>query len=151
MNFAEWFEYRDGKLYWAKKPAKNIAAGAEAGHRIVERSGYKTVRLLGKAYKLHRIVWVLHHGEIPEGMQIDHINGDAADSRIENLRLATASQNQENRRCRGTYFCNTHKKWFAKIQVRKTTRRTIGAFATEAEAHAAYLAAKRELHEFCTI
>ena len=45
--------------------------------------------------KLHRYLL-----DAPEGMQVDHINGDPLDNRRENLRLATASQNQANRRKR---------------------------------------------------
>ena len=45
----------------------------------------------------HRIVWEMHHGPIPKGMVIDHINMKPWDNRLENLRLATKSQNGMNR------------------------------------------------------
>lgn len=45
----------------------------------------------------HRFVWETNHGVIPIGMEIDHINGDRQDNRIENLRLVTRQQNNFNR------------------------------------------------------
>jgi hypothetical protein len=45
----------------------------------------------------HRMVWEYYNGEIPEGMQIDHINDDRADNRLENLRLSTNKSNIRRR------------------------------------------------------
>jgi len=36
---------------------------------------------------LHRRIWIEHHGPIPPGYEVHHVNGDWADSRIENLEL----------------------------------------------------------------
>lgn len=41
----------------------------------------------------HRMIWEAVHGEIPDGLQINHINGDKTDNRIANLELVTASEN----------------------------------------------------------
>ena len=45
----------------------------------------------------HRLMWIHHNGTIPYGMEIDHINRDKGDNRIENLRCVTVSQNRKNR------------------------------------------------------
>jgi hypothetical protein len=50
---------------------------------------------MNKIWKVHRLIFVLHHGYLPK--EIDHINGDRADNRIENLRAVTRSENQCNR------------------------------------------------------
>src|SRR5699024_11445694 len=42
-------------------------------------------------------IWEMHHGKIPEGMEIDHINGIRDDNRIDNLRLVTSRTNDTNR------------------------------------------------------
>src|SRR5690606_354932 len=47
----------------------------------------------------HRIVWALYHGkDIPSGMDIDHINGDGRDNRIENLRVVPRVLNLRNQK-----------------------------------------------------
>ena len=87
MDFAEHFDYKDGKLFWK--------SGKEAG--TAHSKGYRRVTLRGKSYLVHRVIYVLLTGEDLEGWQIDHINGDRADNRIENLRKVTSAQNGQNR------------------------------------------------------
>ena len=41
----------------------------------------------------HRIVWEQHNGPIPDGMTIDHINGNKKDNRIENLQMLSRKDN----------------------------------------------------------
>lgn len=65
---------------------------------FLDANGYHTIRMKSKKYKkLHQIVWVLHNGDIPADLTIDHINRVRTDNRIENLRLATASLQCRNR------------------------------------------------------
>jgi hypothetical protein len=37
----------------------------------------------------HVLIWEAHHGPVPEGMELHHINGNKLDNRIENLQLVT--------------------------------------------------------------
>ena len=46
-----------------------------------------------KTCKIHRLVWEAFNGQIPEGLQVNHINEIKADNRLENLNLMTAKEN----------------------------------------------------------
>lgn len=48
---------------------------------------------IAKSTNAHRIIWEAFNGEIPEDMQIDHINGIRDDNRLQNLRICSAHQN----------------------------------------------------------
>lgn len=106
----------------------------------------------------HRIAWIMVNGPIPEGLQIDHINGISCDNRIENLRCVTGSVNMQNmRKSRKSstsgvlgVFHRPSGRWGAKIQLYGKPI-AIGTFDTKEEAYQAYVAKKREIHEGCTI
>lgn len=89
----EELEYRDGKLWWRKaKQGRQLSVPAGS----LNSEGYRRVNLNGKDYQVHRLVWLYHYGEFPEG-QLDHIDRNAANNRIDNLRLATNRQNNLNK------------------------------------------------------
>lgn len=106
--------------------------------------GRLQMRLGRKLYYVHRLVWLYHHDAWPFG-QIDHINGDRTDNRIENLRDVTALVNMQNTSGRGVTFDKRAKRYYAQISV-AGRRKHVGSFGTFDEARAAYLAAKAELH-----
>jgi hypothetical protein len=106
---------------------------------------YSQVRWNGKLFLYHRLVYVLStFHDIPENMQIDHIDGDPTNNRIENLRVVTNRENQQNRKKHrdgslvGCYWDKNAQKWSAKIYF-KGQRKHLGLFSTEQEAHEAYL------------
>lgn len=88
-------------------------------------TGYVSVRIDGKTYLAHRVIWLLVHGQLPphREVEIDHINGIRYDNRISNLRLVTRKQNLRNsgksaRNKSGVVGVSWHKKtksWRAKI------------------------------------
>lgn len=95
MKFCnDYFAYSDGELYWVKSPAASVKTGSMAGF-VVSR-GRKQVSIKGRHYYVHKIIYWLHHGYT--SFDIDHINGDPSDNRIDNLRKATHSQNMLNRK-----------------------------------------------------
>jgi hypothetical protein len=93
----ELFSYDDktGQLFWKSHPSLGRLVGREACRPSLK--GYFFISFKGKVLLAHRIVWMVAYGEIPNGM-IDHANGDGRDNRLENLRLATRSQNAFNSR-----------------------------------------------------
>jgi HNH endonuclease/AP2 domain len=72
-----------------RAPKKIIAGCSDA-------NGYCVIRINGKQYKAHRLVWLYVYGELPE-REIDHINGNPSCNILSNLRLTTRLENGKNR------------------------------------------------------
>jgi hypothetical protein len=89
----ELFKYDDGVLYH-RHNNQPIKIYITKGHR------YARMKLDSGEYKLHRIIFLYHHGYLPD--IIDHINGDRYDNHIENLREANTYQNRQNSRIYST-------------------------------------------------
>lgn len=147
----------DGTLRWRVSRGR-VAAGDIAGW--VDRNGYRKVRLYGRGVFAHHIVWAMQHGEWPVG-DIDHKDGDKANNRPDNLRLATRAMNMQNRRSVNRNNTtgklgvtkNTWSKrnpYTAQITVGGKVQ-YLGCYPTVESAHRAYLEAKRELHEGNTL
>lgn len=144
------FEYQDGKLIWKKEPPKKRQfTGTVAGWQ--NNRGYYGVRLSGRRYLISRLVWEYHHGPIPDGHVIDHIDHDRKNNRIENLRAVPFVENMRNqtRRCNntsgrvGVRFHTGLKKWTAEIGVNGENK-YIGIYTRKEDAIDARLAAERQ-------
>lgn len=116
-------EYRDGNLYWRISNRGHIKAGDLAGTTKRDGKHYFTVTISQKKYSVHRIVWIMINGDIPDGMEIDHINRDRYDNRIENLRLVTKSQNSLNKT---TTIRKRYNKFVARVKGYTKSFYTIG-------------------------
>jgi len=99
--YNNYFEYRNGELFWKVKPSKKIQIGEKVGTlkrgTTVNENPYYVLHLNKKQLYLHRVIWEMHNGAIPENMQIDHIFHNTLDNRIENLRLVALQENYKNR------------------------------------------------------
>lgn len=143
----ELFTYNpaDGLLRWrhgAERPAGSVDGG------------YVRVTIDGRRHAAHRIVWALATGHYPASM-IDHANGDGTDNRLANLRPATPRQNMQNRRSPrgarspllGAHWDSERCCWISRIRDGGRTHH-LGRFASDCEAHEAYLAAKARIHDY---
>lgn len=119
-------------------------AGQVAGY--TRPDGYQRVCVDGKFYLGHRLIWLYHYGALPEqGQVIDHIDGNTANSRIDNLRAVAHRVNLTNtKKHRAGHLPGVYQipsgKWRANCQG-TGKRRHIGYFTTAEEAHKAYLEA----------
>lgn len=147
------FVYRDGVLYWR---TARVAArvGTRAG--TLHTSGRRYVTYNGRRVLEHRLVWVWCTGAAPP-VEIDHINGDPGDNRIENLRPADRFLNTQNlRRAKhqnqtGVLGVTPSGRGFMAQITAHGVYHYLGTHDTPDEAHQAYLDAKRRLHEGNTL
>jgi len=144
----EYFDYhKDGKLIWKKSTGRTAKIGNEAGY--LNDNGYIRILFQGKKYAAHRLIWVWHKGDIPIDKQIDHMDRNRSNNKIENLQEATHAQNLTNRSLskrnksgfNGVYFDKQAGKYKAQI-MHLGKRKYLGFYDTKEEA-----ASRREEEE----
>lgn len=133
------YEHATGKLFWRHRPVEMFRDGkfyaervaAAWNSRFAEKEaftarvdGYPCGRFSGSTYRAHRVIWAMCKGSDPT-LDIDHVNGDRADNRIENLRDVSNHENTRNRKRRldntsgvvGVIWRTKTQTWQAKIGV----------------------------------
>jgi hypothetical protein len=108
---------------------------------------YAQVTIDGEQIQRGRLAWFYTKGAWPERW-LDHINGDASDDRIANLREATPLQNKGNTKkpvtntsgFKGVSYCKIKKKWRAMIKIEYRSK-PLGYFESPEDAHQAYMKA----------
>ena len=151
------FDYQQetGQFIWKVSTCKT-QTGSVAGY--INSNGYMVVGLLGQKYRLHRLAWLLTHGQWPVGT-IDHINCNRSDNRLCNLRNINQSINVQNQRTPtaantsgflGVYWSAKRNGFMAAVKLHKKGKRR-GPFKTAERAYLAYVDLKRMHHEGCTL
>jgi len=129
-----------GRLTYRISTSYKTPVGKDAGYIWSHgNKRYWHVKVEGKSYKVHRIVWLLVYGELPDN-QIDHINGNTLDNRIENLRAVDNITNSMNRSIQSNNSSGYHGinqlpsgNWRVRINVNRK-RINVGTFESFDEA-----------------
>jgi len=139
---------KTGRMFW-KVSRGGVVAGSEAG--TLHSQGRVVIRIDGRMYKRSRLAWLHMLGEHAPHF-VDHKNGIRDDDRWQNLRPASPAENSRNvRRVNRhgapgvSYRPGRKNPWRAQIQ-REGKPKSLGSYATKAEASAAYEAAAVKLH-----
>lgn len=142
-------DIESGICRWKNKQKhSNVVIGSIAGYL---NRGYRQIEFNDKAYKVHRIVFYVANGYLPQ--IVDHIHGIENGNGISNLQEATNQQNVFKKKLhsnnksgyRGVCWDKSHNKWLAQIQINGKFVK-LGRFATPEEASIAY--EKRASEEF---
>ena len=112
------------------------------------RDGYYRFQLGGTAWKVHRVIWCLEHGDVDPDVILDHIDRDKTNNTLENLRETDSSGNRRNRAIgKGRYARKQKGRWASYFTMPITRKYThVGTFDTEQEAHIAAVARRLELY-----
>lgn len=154
------YDYITGLLVWLERGPEWFSGGAHGGAKASAlmwnkkfsgkpalttkgRLGYLSGSLFNQKLYAHRAAWLIANGDIPEGMVVDHINGDPSDNRLSNLRVVARKLNQRNLGLKRPYLEGVSKhgaKWRVVLAYQR-----IGSFDTKQEALEASRSARREM------
>jgi hypothetical protein len=140
------YEKRTGQFTWLTGTHKGRKAGT------LTTLGYIRIVLQGHAYQAHRLAWALVKGSLP-ATDVDHVNGNRADNRWENLRVVSRRENAQNRtrpnknNVSGFLGVSAHRngRWLAQMCDRTGAKVYLGLYHTPQAAHRAYTKAKEEV------
>lgn len=147
------FKYdKRGFLIYRKQPLQSKTKAGKPAQTLSSTQPRYFVRVNKKLHAVHRLIYLWHYGVLPP--QIDHINGNSKDNRIENLRPANDFQNQANKAktkrntsgFKGVEFCRTTGRWRARIMANRK-KVCLGRFDTPIDAALAYDKAAMKLHK----
>lgn len=143
------FNYKDGVLYWKVARSNRLKIGQKAGATATDKR--ERICINGKLLLTHRIIFAMHHDNWPK--YVDHIDGNHANNKIENLRATTVAQNQWNSKLKhtntsgikGVSYDSKRNKWVAEIIANKK-KMFLGRFNTIAEAEKTVKIARQQVH-----
>jgi len=151
------FEYRDENLYWKERPSNRVDMSKPAGS-IDSSRGYRKIMIKGKYYKAHRLIYQMFNEQwditdTSKYNEIDHADNNPLNNSIDNLRVATSSQNKANSGeyknntsgTTGVYWHKQHKKWYVRVKLNNEPHYS-GYFVNKEDAIAKATEMRNELH-----
>lgn len=144
------YDPETGTFARLKSLTRTDLVGPIKGYSDSSNLGRVTIYVDGRNRYAHQLAWLYMTGEWPS--LVDHKDGDAANNRWSNLRLATKSQNGMNAKLsrrnksglKGVHWHKQSRKWLASIRLEGRTQ-SIGLFPTKEDAHKAYCEKAKEL------
>jgi len=150
------FEYRDNDLYWKVRPSNCVDMSKPAG--CIEGEGYRVIKIKGKVYKAHRLIYHMFNEkwditDTSQNNSIDHRDNDPSNNNIDNLRVATSSQNRANSgnlknnisNAKNVYWNKERGNW--RVRVRLNYKNHCGgSFVNKEDAIAKAIQMRDELH-----
>lgn len=142
------FHYDEfGQLTWLSGQRTGKVAGT-----LRKKDQRIQVNIKGSFYELQRLIWIWNKGDIPNGFIIDHIDQNPLNNKVDNLRIASTSQNNMNRRANknstssyiGVSFRTAGSKWYAQIKYKGKVY-ALGLHVSEVEAAKARDVKSKEL------
>jgi len=135
------YDQKLGTFTWLNGKCSGKIAGR------IETYGYVVIYLKGRLYRAHRLAFLYMTGNWPD-YEVDHIDGNRSNNSWSNLRQATRSKNNMNKKWNGKNLKGAHwdyrtKKWCATLKINKKSI-WLGRHDTEKEAHNAYIKAAYE-------
>ena len=150
------FKYEDDKLYRLNKQTNKWSC---CSNLKGNKDGYINIGINKKKYRLHRVIYKYFNEDFDltysHNNQIDHIDINPSNNKIENLRVVNNSQNSINKNKRkncsskykGVSWYKKTNKWQAQISIDGKNKH-LGLFANEEDAYLAYKKAYDEIMNF---
>lgn len=143
------YDAEKGVFTWKVTRCTRAQVGMRAGSNT---KGYWRLCLDGTVYMAHRVAWFYCYGEMPD-LEVDHINGDPSDNRIENLRVSSTSQNIMNSKLnsrntsgiKGVSWFKPQRKWSGYVTLNYKQHHA-GYFTTKEDAGHAVKLLREKLH-----
>ena len=157
------FEYKDGDIYWKprsrgqfKTPQGYGAFKAQCEGKIArvgKRSGYWIVKINGEHFSVHRIIYIMHFGDLKADVEVDHIDNCKTNNIISNLRHTKREGNTCNTvlcvrntsGIKGVSFDAARGKWCA--QIKKGTTKISKRFENIKDAESFVKESRELLHK----
>jgi len=144
------FSYIDGVLIRKVCRSDHKKIGNFVGS--LDKHGYLQVTIDKKSYRVHRLIYLMHFGQLPEFL--DHIDNNKLNNKIDNLRPATKIQNAHNQTLsknntsgiKGVYWEKERNKWRAQIRIKDSKVKFFGRFEDIELAKIAVMNARKEHH-----